>query len=41
MHRVNWTWTSIVYFVLVMAMCCGFVRTVYRYLADSPVGNHR
>jgi len=42
MHRVNWTWTSIVYFVLVMAMCCGFVRTVYRYLGrfagwQSPV----
>jgi hypothetical protein len=32
MHRVNWTWTYIVYFMLVMAICCGFVRAVYRYL---------
>ncbi len=32
MHRVNWTWTYIVYFVLVMAICCGFVQAVYRYL---------
>ena len=29
---MNWTWTYIVYFVLVMAICCGFVRAVYRYL---------
>ncbi|WP_354285844.1 hypothetical protein [Stenotrophomonas sp. 2619] len=29
---MNWTWTYIVYFALVMAICCGFVQAVYRYL---------